>query len=100
MDCSKYKYIRVVSDYKQPYLIGFSDVKCADDMEKYPDYQTSEYGDMYSYAQDNQYEIVDYIYSLRYEEFIALITKKVQDQEKEIDDLKNRISALEELINK
>ena len=69
-------------------------------MKKYPDYKTSEFGDMYSYAQDDQYEIVDYIYSLRYEEFIALITKKVQDQEKEIDDLKNRISALEELINK
>lgn len=100
MDCSKYKYLRVVSDYKQQYLIGFSDVKSADDMKKYPDYKTSEFGDMYSYAQDDQYEIVDYIYSLRYEEFIALITKKVQDQEKEIDDLKNRISALEELINK
>ena len=102
MDCSKYKYVRVVSDYKQPYLIGFSDVKSADDIDKYEvgEYETSEYGDLYSYAQDNQYEIVDYIYSLRYEEFIALITKKVQDQEKEIDDLKNRISALEELINK
>jgi hypothetical protein len=95
VDCSKYKYLKVVSDYKQPYLIGFSDVAA---IENDPFYTTSEYGDLYSYAQDNQYEVATYIYALRYEEFIALNTKKIQMQDEEINKLKERIAAIEDKL--
>lgn len=38
----------------------------------------------------------DELYSLRYEEFIALNTKMIQEQAKEIEELKSRLAELEE----
>lgn len=39
----------------------------------------------------------DELYSLRYEEFIALNTKMIQEQAKEIEELKSRLAELEEI---
>ena len=98
LDCSKYKYLKIISDFKQPYLMGFSDAQSAEEVDNAIDYNTSEYGDMYSYAQDNQFEVATYIYAIRYEEFIALNTKKIQAQDAEIANLKKRLDELEILI--
>ncbi len=37
----------------------------------------------------------EYLYGLRYEEFIPILIAKVQDQQKQIDDLIERVSDLE-----
>ena len=37
----------------------------------------------------------EYLYGLRYEEFIPILIAKVQDQQKQIDELKERVSDLE-----
>lgn len=95
-DLSDYEYIRVVADYKQPFLIGFSDVQSIKEYdETYVDYQVSEAGDMYSYAQDSQYEILDYVYALRYEEFIALNTMMMHLQSEKLNAIETRLAELE-----
>lgn len=76
LDCTKYKYIKIISDFQQPYLIGFSDIESAQQIDSGIDYFTSEFGDIYSYAQDNQYEAATYIYALRYNELLPLYAKK------------------------
>lgn len=95
LDCTKYKYLKVVSDFEQPYLIGFSDVESARRIDGGVDYFTSEYGDMYSYAQDYQYEVAAYIYALRYEELVPVLAGKIKQQEEKLEMFESRLDKLE-----
>lgn len=99
LDCSKYKYIKIISDFDQPYLLGFSDTESAKAIDEGVDYFTSEYGDMYSYAQDKQYEIATYIYGFRYEELIPVLAGKIKQQDNLIKNLENRITEIEKTRN-
>lgn len=100
LDCTRYKYLKVISDFEQPYLIGFSDVESAQRIDDGVDYFTSEYGDMYSYAQDYQYEVAAYIYALRPGEFIPILAGKLKCQEDIIQAHEVRLAELEKLIKK
>lgn len=100
LDCTRYKYLKVISDFEQPYLIGFSDVESAQRIDEGVDYFTSEYGDMYSYAQDYQYEVAAYIYALRYEELIPILAGKLKQQEEKFKELEERLNRLEQKSNK
>lgn len=100
LDCTKYKYIKIISDFQQPYLLGFSDIESAQRIDNGVDYFTSEYGDLYSYAQDNQYEVATYIYALRYSELFPLYAKKIQQIQLLEDKLMSLSLRLEDLESK
>lgn len=97
LDCTKYKYIKIISDFQQPYLIGFSDIESAQQIDSGIDYFTSEFGDIYSYAQDNQYEAATYIYALRYNELLPLYAKKIQLLEDKLTDLSLKLEEMKEI---
>lgn len=90
-DLSKYEYLRIVSDYKRPYLIGFDEFQSSEENTAYHPYQTNEFGDFYCYSQDDQFSVESYIYALRYDEFIALNTMMIQNQQKQINEMKTEI---------
>lgn len=67
---------------------------CIDDVVYTEENKDDEYDDMnYAYSKG-----LDKIYSLRYEEFIALNTKMIQQQQQRIDDLENEVAELTNLV--
>lgn len=97
-DLSKYEYLRIVSNFKRPYLIGFDEFESSEEHTPYHPYQTNEFGDFYCYSQDDQFSVESYIYALRYDEFVGLNTMMIQSQQKAIESLTQRVKLIEEQL--
>lgn len=98
-DASEYKYVRIVSDYEQAYLVGFSDYQSMIDYDNGVSAIANEEGQMYSNALNNRYEVATYVYSLRYDEFIAINTAKIKELSHRVETLEQTVDELKSLIN-
>ena len=68
---------------------------CKDIKTKYTKMEDGSYEDVPVLDKNGDYI---YVYSLRYEEYIAILTAKVKKQDNKINDLEERIAQLEKLV--